>query len=182
MHTSGVITVFNMFMADSVLNRAEQANKNEKEAEKKLTKEEKKILASDPGGMGILLDRKEVVNFLDRYGARPLVEDMPFIRSPYYEMFLAYQKFLLAWSRQFATPFSFTFMPELFPGGKVGFPQHGLQMYIEEVSHGWDYESGFTSTATLSAPSVYAIDGNEAAVNLLPPNMVNAIIDPVKKK
>ena len=182
MHTSGVITVFNMFMADSVLNRAEQANKNEKEAEKKLTKEEKKILASDPGGMGILLDRKEVVNFLDRYGARPLVEDMPFIRSPYYEMFLAYQKFLLAWSRQFATPFSFTFMPELFPGGKVGFPQHGLQMYIEEVSHGWDYESGFTSTATLSAPSVYAVEGNEAAVNLLPPNMVNAIIDPVKKK
>jgi murein DD-endopeptidase MepM/ murein hydrolase activator NlpD len=182
MGTGGVVTVFNMFMADSVLNRTEARQRDKDKAEKKASKEEKKLLESDPGGMGILLDRKEVVTFLERYGVRPLVEDMPFIRSPYYEMFLAYQKFLLAWSRQFATPFTFTFMPELFPGGKVGFPQHGLQMYIEETSHSWDYESGFTTTATLSAPSVYAVDGNEAAVNLLPPNMVNAIIEPSKAK
>lgn len=177
--SSGVVTVFNMFMADSVLNREDQRKRNAKGALTKGSKDEKVV---DPAGIGILLDDQEVINFLQRYGVRPLVEDMPFIRSPYYEMFLAFQKFLLAWSRQFATPFSFTFMPEVYPGGKVGFPNHGLQMYIEEVAHNWDYESGFTTTATLSAPSVYRTGDNESAVKLLPPNMVEAMIDPARNE
>ncbi len=183
LNSSGVVTVFNVFMADSVLNRdqARKDNKAKAVTEGRKTGDKKQTKNLDSAGMGLLLDRKEVVAFLDRYGARPFVEDMPFIRSPYYEMFLAYQKFLLAWSRQFATPFSFTFMPELFPGGKVGFPAHGLQMYIEEVVHSFDYESGFTSTATLSSPSEYKTAENTEAINLLPPNMVNAIIAPSLK-
>jgi hypothetical protein len=48
------------------------------------------------------------------------------VRSPYYEAFLAYQRFCLMWSRQFLTTFEFTFMPELFPGGIVAFPDHGI--------------------------------------------------------
>lgn len=99
------------------------------------------------------------------------------IRSPYYEMFLAYQQFMLSWSRQFLTPFSFTFMPELFPGGKVGFPDHGLAMYIEEVTHTFDYVEGFTTEAALSAPSIYGDNPNNV---LLPPNMVKALIEPSK--
>lgn len=170
--SSGVVTVYNAFMANDVLDRTKARKKDKQQAQRK-AKDHKQSAKTEENGMGILLDRKEVSEFLNRYGARPVVEDMPMIKSPYFEMFLAYQKFLLAWSKQFSTPFTFTFMPELFPGGKVGFPGHGLQMYIEEVNHSWDYESGFTTTASLTAPSVYGTDNK-----LLPPNMVQGIIKP----
>lgn len=175
--SSGVVTVYNMFLADGILNRTQMADKNKKDGDKGVKASGTDI---DPSGMGLILEADQVAQFLQRYGARPLVEDMPFIRSPYYEMFLAFQKFLLSWSRQFATPFALTFMPELFPGGKVGFPTHALQMYIEEVQHSWDYTSGFTTTATLSAPSVWHNGSNSEAAKLLPENMVNAIIEPIK--
>jgi hypothetical protein len=171
--SSGVVTIFNAFMADSVLNRDEsRAATKKKAADGFKSSDANTNRKEDPSGMDILLDRDEAAAFLERYGARPKVEDMPMIKSPYFEMFLAYQQFLQAWSRQFLTPFEFTFMPELYPGGKVGFPDHGLQMYIEEVTHSWDYESGFTTQASMSAPSVYGKS------NLLPPNMVQAIIEP----
>jgi hypothetical protein len=102
------------------------------------------------------------------------------IHHPQFEMFLAYQKFLLAWSRQFLTPFTFTFMPELFPGGKVGFPDHALQMYIEEVVHEWDYESGFMTQANLSAPAVFKTGSNNEAIQYLPENMASALVDPCR--
>lgn len=169
--SSGVVTIFNAFMANSVLDRTKSRKKNKQQADRQVTKHDPQAKADT--GMQILLDRKEVAAFLKRYGARPAVEDMPMIKSPYFEMFLAYQKFLLAWSKQFSTPFTFTFMPELFPGGKVAFPTHNLQMYIEQVTHQWDYESGFMTTASLTAPSAYG-----ANTTLLPPNMVQAIIKP----
>lgn len=103
------------------------------------------------------------IAFLKKYGARPEYTEAPMIRSPYFEAFLAYQKFMLAWSRQFATNFTFTFMPELYPGGRVGFPDHGLQCYIESVSHSWDYSGGFTTSAVLSAPSPYGATGDALA-------------------
>lgn len=103
------------------------------------------------------------------------------VRSPIFEMLLAYQQFMFAWSNQFKTPFTFTFMPELFPGGKVGFPDHGIQMYINDVSHSWDFaEGGFTTTAQLSAPSL--LDGVTAQdFPDLPPLMVQALIEPIKQ-
>lgn len=169
--SSGVVTIFNAFMANSVLDRTKNRKKNQQQAQRKTKKHSPQT--KNDSGMQILLDRKEAAAFLKRYGARPVVEDMPMIKSPYFEMFLAYQKFLLAWSKQFSTPFTFTFMPELFPGGKVAFPAHNLQMYIEQVTHQWDYTSGFMTTASLTAPSAY---GNDTT--LLPPNMVQAIIKP----
>lgn len=174
--SSGVVTVFNAFMANKMLDR-DQSREKQHQQEQRAQKKHDRNSPDNPVGMGILLDRNEAANFLERYGARPVVEDMPMIRSPYYEMFLAYQKFLLAWSKQFSTPFTFTFMPELYPGGKVGFPDHGLQMYIEDVTHSFDYEGGFTTTATLSAPSVYG-----EHTDLLPPNMVQGIILPSTSK
>lgn len=180
-HSSGVVTVFNMLLADGVLNSTEKEKKNKNAKSSKSEKNKDDYTKTPPVGMGTLMERKEVAEFLDRYGARPVVEDMPMIRSPFYEMFLSYQKFLLSWSRQFATPFTFTFMPELYPGGKVGFPTHSLQMYIEEVTHSWSYESGFMTTATLSAPSVYS-NGETDNRELIPDGFVNAIIEPARKK
>lgn len=174
--SSGVVTIYNMFMANSVLNRTKARDADLKAAKSSAKNSDKGYLSEPPAGMNFLLDREEAANFLQRYGARPILEDTPWIASPYYEMFLAYQHFLLAWSKQFSTPFTFTFMPELFPGGKVGFPDHGLAMYIEEVSHDWDYTSGFTTMTTMSAPQQYGKDNP-----LLPPNMVRAIVDPILK-
>lgn len=175
--SSGVVTIFNAFMSDDVLARQDTAAsaKAKKEAAKKAKANATVVEGEEsPRGLDILLDREEAANFLQRYGARPNAEDMPMIKHPFFEMFLAYQRFMLAWSKQFESLFTFTFMPELFPGGKVGFPDHGLQMYIEEVTHAFDYTSGFTTQAVLSAPSVYG--GNPRD---LPPNMVKAIIEPI---
>jgi hypothetical protein len=123
-----------------------------------------------------LMEKSEAVDFYKRYGARPFVQDYPMVRSPLFEMLMAYQLFCLAWSRQFISPFEFTFMPELYPGGKVGFPNHGIQMYIEDVTHTWDYEGGFTTVATLSAPAIMEGYSNPD----LPPNMVAALVEPIR--
>lgn len=162
--TTGIVSVFNAFLSATLTNQGQ--------TEPKRPKGVKKGSPNDPTGMDLLLNKDEAVQFINRFGARPMVEEMPMIHSHYFEFFLAYQRFMLAWSRQFISTFEFTFMPELFPGGKVGFPDHGLQMYIEDVTHTWDYTTGFTTTANLSAPSVYK--GHE---HQLPPNMVKALID-----
>ena len=178
LNSAGIVTIFNTFMSDSILNRTQSREDNRNKADKGAADAKKEDwLKEEPAGMDLTMDRNEAALFLDRYGARPLVENMPMIKSQYYEMFLAYQHFLLSWSKQFSTQFTFTFMPELFPGGKVGFPDHGLQMYIEEVTHEFSYEDGFVTMATLSAPNVYGVGSP-----LLPPNMVRAIVEPVKEK
>lgn len=142
--TSGVITVFNAFMAD-FLNGA-----NTPALEKVNRKS---------GKTPSLANKAAAINFLQRYGARPYYEEAPMIRSHYFETFLAYQLFCLLWSKQFITTFEFTFMPELFPGGLVSFPEHGIQCYIDEVQHSGDYENGFRTIASLSAPTALS-NGN----------------------
>lgn len=117
------------------------------------------------GGAEMLLDKSEEATsnalfdpdttraFLTRYGARPYIAEMPFIRSHYFEAFLGYQEFMLMWSRQFLTTFQFTFMPELYPGGIVRLKDHNIQMYVEEVRHDFNYETGFTTQVNLSSPA-----------------------------
>jgi murein DD-endopeptidase MepM/ murein hydrolase activator NlpD len=99
------------------------------------------------------MTHQAALGFLKKYGARPYKEELPMIRSPFFEAFLAYQRFMQLWAKQFATKFQFTFMPELYPGGIVGLKDHGVQCYVEEVVHTFDYESGFTTEAILSAPA-----------------------------
>lgn len=94
------------------------------------------------------------LNFLQKYGCRPYVEENAAIRSPFFELFLSFQRWMVLWSKQFQTTFELTFMPELFPGGLVAFPEHGIQVYIEEVVHNFDYVNGFTTTVNVSSPSV----------------------------
>src|SRR5208283_4037337 len=117
-------------------------------------------------GVTNLMNSNEAVEFLKRYGPRVLREEVPLVTSTIYECLLAYQQFLVGWSRQFITPFTFTFMPELFPGGKVGFPEHGLQMYIESVTHTWDTTNGYSTVANLTAPSVLIANPQAPNVNI----------------
>lgn len=113
---------------------------------KKVTARERNAIAQ--------ANKQEALNFLQKYGCRPYVEENASIRSPFFELFLSFQRWMVAWSKQFQTTFELTFMPELFPGGLVAFPEHGLQVYIEEVSHNFDYVNGFTTTVNVSSPSV----------------------------
>jgi murein DD-endopeptidase MepM/ murein hydrolase activator NlpD len=153
--SAGTMTIENIFGTDGILSR-EESPAGER--------------PDDNEGVPLELAGKgAAVDFLQRYGARPSLHEEAFIRSPYFEAFMAYQQFMLLWSRQFLTTFTFTFMPELYPGGQVGFPDHGLQMYIDEVEHSWDYTEGFTTTANLSAPSVMG------KAETLPPNMIQAL-------
>lgn len=139
-NTAGVVNVFNAFMADFV---------NGPESTSKATATEDAMASNRPS----LANKIDAIKFLRKYGARPKYEEAPAVRSPIYETFVAYQKFCLAWAKQFQTTFEFTFMPELYPGGLVEFPDHGLQCYIERVVHSGSYETGFTTIAELSAPA-----------------------------
>jgi hypothetical protein len=110
---------------------------------------------SSKGGNSQLKGKINALNFMKRYGARPYInENANFVSNAYLEAFMAFQTFQLMWARQFQTEFQFTFMPELFPGGRVGFPDHGIQCYIDSVTHEFDYEGGFTTNAQIEAPSI----------------------------
>lgn len=135
--SGGVVTIFEAFKSDKLLGGGPDTT-----AEK-------------------VQGAKGAIKFLEKYGARPYYEEANFVRSPYFEAFLAFQTFQLLWSRTFLTEFQFTFMPELFPGGIVSFQNHQLQCYIDSVQHDFDYEGGFTTTAQLSAPAAFSPGGEE---------------------
>lgn len=152
-NTHGVVNILNAGQADFLnLDPAEVAATEQKNKIDE-TDGRKKKGAKEIELRPFLGSEEAALNFLQRYGARPLVEEAPFIRSHIFETFYAYQKFMLSWARQFQTSFSFTFMPEIYPGGLVGFKDHGINMYVDEVTHSWDYQNGFTTQANLTAPS-----------------------------
>lgn len=176
--TAGVVTIYNAFVSDTMLNRGDPPEGKSSDAsadsssDKKSKKGTERIFGTDT-----MVDMTQANAFLRRYGPRVEVVDNAFIFNRYFEFLSAYQRFMLGWSRQFLTPFSFTFMPEIYPGGKVAFPDHKIQMYVEEVVHEFSYESGFTTRANLSAPSTYGSPKNKNPA--LPDNMARAIVAPL---
>lgn len=90
--------------------------------------------------------------FLQRFGLRPMVEEIPEIRSHEWESMYAAFRFLKAWASQFKSTVSFTFMPELYPGMIIRLRSHGLQVYVESVSHTGSRNGGFQTTAVVTAP------------------------------
>lgn len=102
----------------------------------------------DPG------DGLDGTEILQRFGARPFMKEYPLVQDSVLRQFLAMQHFMEGWANQFATNASFTFMPELFPGMRINFSGHNLQCYVTEVQHTFSYSAGFTTTATITAPSV----------------------------
>lgn len=88
-----------------------------------------------------------------RYGIRPLKQTYAMAGSHELELILACQVFMEKWAQQFQTTISMTFMPELYPGMRVELASHNLSVYVTEVNHICDYEQGFSTTATIMAPS-----------------------------
>jgi hypothetical protein len=78
---------------------------------------------------------------------------MPVIRSHVFEFLYAWHVFMYKWAQQFETRVEFTFQPEVMAGGLLAFIDHNLQMYVNNVTHDWDYTSGFSTSANLVAPA-----------------------------
>lgn len=91
--------------------------------------------------------------FLKRYGARPWQENRPELKHSFLQFMYGWMVFLEKWAKQFYCEASFTFLPELFPGTLVEFASKDLIMYVQEVTHSFDRTAGFTTTASLIAPS-----------------------------
>lgn len=145
--SDGVVTIFDYFGSSLIV---EEEPKNQQQKDKKQ-----------------LTAFKNAVDFLRKYGQRPLYQPVPFIRNSFFEIFYAYTMFETLWANQFRTTFSFTFMPELYPGGRVAFPDHHIQAYIDNVTHTFDYVNGFTTQANLSAPS--SSDNSQVTQGMLAP-------------
>lgn len=90
---------------------------------------------------------------MKRFGMRPLVQDMPNLFNGEMEFLMALQIFMTKWAEQYSTNVEFTFMPELYPGMRINLVGHNLQVYVAAVTHSGDWENGFTTTATIMAPS-----------------------------
>lgn len=90
---------------------------------------------------------------MKKFGVRPLQQEMPNIVNGPMELLMAIGIFMEKWAQQYATQVEICFMPELFPGMRLNLEGHHLQVYVAEVVHSGDFESGFTTTATIMAPS-----------------------------
>lgn len=94
--------------------------------------------------------------FLDRFGIRPLKEEYSSIAgkdNPGVELIIAAQRFMQKWAEQSLTNVELTFMPELFPGMRINLIGHDITVYVNAVTHNFDFQSGFSTTASIMAPS-----------------------------
>lgn len=96
--------------------------------------------------------------FLGRYGIRPYREE-PFSNinskdNPAAMLVVAIKVFMEKWAQQYETQVSLTFMPELFPGMRLILASHNLGVYVQSVTHTFDYSSGFSTQCSVMAPMV----------------------------
>ena len=103
---------------------------------------------------------------LQKYGVRPLQLEFNMAGQAQLEFLLACQVFMQKWAEQYETAVSFTFMPELFPGMRIQLADTGIAVYVSEVTHTFDWERGFFTSARIMAPS--AINGGQAVNTLIP--------------
>jgi hypothetical protein len=109
-----------------------------------------------------MMDGKELMR---RFGVRPLTQQMGNIQSGTMEFLLALQIFMTKWAEQYSTQIELTFMPELYPGMRINLKNHNLQVYVTAVTHSGDFENGFTTSATIMAPSTPNIARIASQVN-----------------
>ena len=107
------------------------------------------LAAPSPPGERLMSGR----DIMARFGARPLTKSMSSVMQGPMEFLLAVQTFMTKWAEQYSTQIETTFLPEVFPGMRVNLVGHNLQVYVREVTHSGDFESGFTTTMTIMAPS-----------------------------
>lgn len=145
----GVVTIEQAYLLDSFLSKSEDRDATFS----KLLTETGLPDKDNKRSRRLLDDTKAVRDFLNRYGARPMKIPNPSVRHPLMEFFMAYQWFQRKWAELFQSTVNFTFMPELFPGTIVKMGATNVNFFVEEVTHNFDYSGGFTTDASLTAPS-----------------------------
>ncbi len=104
--------------------------------------------------LNVTADEAEAIasTMLGRYGARPDMQSLPHVSGAKQGFYFACMNFMKNWSAQWRTSIETTFMPEVFPGMLACFPVYGIQGYVQEVSHSFDYSGGGFSTTLRAAP------------------------------
>jgi len=116
-----------------------------------------------------------ITKFFNKYGVRPQLSSQSSLRNPLIEFFYAYHELMKSWAQQYISNISLTFLPELFPGMIVQIETKDTAnpaycVYVEQVTHNFDYEQGFTTTAQVSALSrPRTIDAGSASIASLQP-------------
>lgn len=98
---------------------------------------------------------KFVTDYLQRFGARPNVEQFPNILHGPQEFYMALWMFMKHWAEQFNATVPMTFMPEIWPGMIMRIQEYGFQAYVTEVTHRGSYgqDGQFTTEAKIIAPA-----------------------------
>lgn len=119
--------------------------------------------------------------FLDRFGARPNVLQLPTIfgNGNRAEFFMALYTFMQAWAGQFTATIPVTFMPEAFPGMLVRIPAYGFQAYITEVTHSGSFGDGgtFQTEISIVAPASTVPSAQRGDLLSLLPNVGQPLHD-----
>lgn len=90
--------------------------------------------------------------FLQKYGARPYIYDMPQTPDVVLRWMGAWSEFMKLWATTYQANASFTFMPEILPGGLIAFGDR-VQMFVQSVTHTFDFSGGFSTSAELICPT-----------------------------
>jgi hypothetical protein len=113
-------------------------------------------------------------SFLERYGMRPKIQEMPMIRSHVLEFMYAWRLFQTSWAAQYSTQVQFTFLPELYPGMRIRIADHNLEVYVQSVTHQGSRTGGFTTTAQVTCPITRGTDGKPQLLHFgFPYNKIN---------
>ncbi len=106
------------------------------------------IIQAAPGDVDQNMSAQQLMS---RFGVRPYRDSYSIAGNSALEFLLAVQIFMGKWASQYETDIGMTFMPELYPGMRVLMVGHNLTVYCSAVTHEFDWEHGFSTTATVSA-------------------------------
>lgn len=108
---------------------------------------------------------------LQRFGMRPMREDIGQIRDHNWEWMLALHRFQELWSQQFQTNLATTFLPEVYPGMRIELVDRGTGLYVEAVTHTGSRQQGFSTQIQVSVPMKKTRQGGKTVWVLIPPEL-----------
>ena len=108
--------------------------------------------------------------YLNRFGARPNIQQVPSIQQGRPEFFMALYLFMQHWANQFTATVPMTFMPELWPGMIMQIPAFSFQCYVMNVYHTFSYgpNGSFNTSADVCAPARIGDTDKMSVFGMLP--------------
>ena len=111
-----------------------------------------------------------LTEYLNRFGARPDIEQVPSIQQGRPEFFLALYLFMQHWANQFTANIPVTFMPEIWPGMIAQIPAFSFQAYVVNVTHTFSFgpNGSFTTNIDVCAPARIGDSDKMSVFGMLP--------------